>query len=675
MSGLFYTIMQKIDIKNTRTQYVLIGALGAILGVFSSLFILTFSNLPQVEQLQNYEPQGVTQLLDKDGKLVYEFYREKRVALKFEEIPLITRKSFLAAEDWGFYKHVGVDIPGIARAIIKNAFRGRFAQGASTITQQLSRVLFLTPDKTIARKIREVLLTFRIENRFTKDEILALYLNQIYLGEGTYGIEAASQKYFGKPVAKISIAENAMLASLPKGPSIYSPFKDAQKAMTRRNAILALMFEREVINEKQFREAVKEPLPTQPAIADTKQNYFTFHILQELSEVMGTEDIYRGKLQIQSTLDVGLQKKAEAAVAQGVKDYAARHKIPADQMAKLPQAAMVALDPYSGEVRALVGGRSFTESQFNRILQAQRQPGSSFKPFLYAYAMEKGYTQSTPVLDAPLKYQNSKTGTWSPGNYDGKYEGYMPMRIALEKSKNTPTIRILEDIGVGPFLKWMNRFQLTTKIATDLTIALGSSSMKPIEIARSYAIIANGGYWVSPSYILSVKNEPGEELWERPSNSKPKVLEETTASLITDMMRGVVQTGTGKFLDLPCELAGKTGTTDNYVDSLFVGYSSDLVMLVWVGFDQRKPLGFGETGATAAGRIWREIMSYHCSEKNPEDLSFSNEISWTDVDHETGLLPSDMSVNVIKEAFLKGTEPTESCCMEKYDGPLTPSTN
>jgi penicillin-binding protein 1A len=321
---------------------------------------------------------------------------------------------------------------------------------------------------------------------------------------------------------------------------------------------------------------------------------------------------------------------------------------------------MVAIDPYNGEVRAMVGGRSFAESQFNRILLAERQPGSSFKPFLYAFALEKGYTQSTPVLDAPLKYVNSKSGTWSPGNYDGKYEDFMPFRIALEKSKNTPTIRILEDIGVGPFLKWMSRFQFSTKIANDLTIALGSSSVKLIELARSYAIFANGGYWVEPNFILSLKNEAGQELWNNPSNSKPKVMDETTTSLITDMLRGVIQTGTGKAAsDIPCELAGKTGTTNDYIDSLFVGYSSNLVVLTWVGFDQRRTLGTGETGATAAGRIWREFMDFHCRENQPEDLKFSNEISWVDVDHETGLLPNDMSVNVIKEAFLKGTEPTE----------------
>lgn len=669
--------MQKIDIKNTRTQYVLIGALAAILGVFSSLSLLTFSNLPQVEQLQNYEPQGITQLKDQDGKLVYEFYREKRVPLKLEEIPNITRKAFMVAEDWNFYNHVGIDIPGIMRAMAKNLLRGRFAQGASTITQQLSRVLFLSPDKTVARKIKEVLLTFRIENRFTKDEILQLYLNQIYLGEGTYGIESAAQKYFGRPVSKLTIAENAMLASLPKGPSIYSPFKDAKKALTRRNLILTLMFERDVINEKQFRKAMNEPLPEQPSAADAKQNYFTFHILEELSKTMELDEIYRGKIQIQSTLDSKLQARAESAIAQGVKEYAARHKIPADKWDKLPQAAMVAVDIYTGEVRALVGGRSFAESQYNRILQASRQPGSSFKPFLYAYALEKGYTQSTPVLDAPIEYTNKVSGKWNPSNYDNEYSGYIPFRISLEKSKNTPTVRILEEIGVAPFQKWFSRFQHTTKLANDLTIALGSSSVKLIELARSYAIFANGGFWVEPNFILSVKDESGKEMWEKSAPSKTKIVDETTASIVTDMLRGVIQSGTGSkvITNLTCEVAGKTGTTNDYVDSLFVGYSSEIALLVWVGFDQRKSLGRGETGATTAGGIWRNIMDSHCKDRNPEDLSFSNEISWTDVDHETGLLPNSMSVNVMKEAFIKGTEPTKDCCMEKYEGSLKPSKN
>lgn len=664
--------MKKIDIKNTRTQYVLMGALGVIVGVFSALSLLTFSNLPQVEQLQNYEPQGITQLKDHDGKPVYEFYREKRIPLKLEEIPNLTKKSFLVAEDWNFYNHVGIDIPGIARAMVKNFLHGRFAQGASTITQQLSRVLFLSPDKNIARKIKEILLTFRIENRFTKDEILQLYLNQIYLGEGTYGIEAAAQKYFGKSVSKLSIAENAMLASLPKGPSIYSPFKDAKKALTRRNLILTLMFERDVINEKEFRTSMKEPLPTEPSNSDAKQNYFSFHILEELSQTMETEDIYRGKIQIQSTLDAKLQTQAEAAIAQGIKDYAARHKIPLDKKDKLPQAAMVALDIYTGEVRALVGGRSFAESQFNRILQAQRQPGSSFKPFLYAYALEKGYSQSTPVLDAPLEFKNPDGSVWKPENYEDEYDGFIPFRIALERSKNLPTIRILQDVGVGSFLKWVNRFQLSTKFPNNLTIALGSNSLNLMELARSYAIFANGGFWVDPNFILSVKDDSGKELWEKTTNSKTKVLDETTTSIVTDMLRGVIQSGTASKIanNLTCEVAAKTGTTNDYVDSLLVGYSSELAVLVWVGFDQRKTLGKGETGATAAGGIWRNIMDFHCKEQQPQDLTFSNEISWTDVDHETGLLPNSMSVNVMKEAFIKGTEPTKDCCVEKYDGSL-----
>jgi penicillin-binding protein 1A len=625
-------------------------------------FVLSadFFQSPQVEQLQNYEPQGVTQLKDQNGQLVYEFYREKRMPLKLEEIPDITKKTFLVAEDWDFYKHVGIDVFGIIRATLVNLIHGRFAQGASTITQQLSRVLFLTPEKTIVRKIREVLLTFRIENKFTKDEILSLYLNQIYLGEGTYGIEAASMKYFGKGVAKLSIAQNAMLASLPKAPALYSPFKDPKRAMDRRNKILALMFERDVITENQLRTAVREPLPEMPSAADAKQNYFSFHVFEKLSQTIDIDQIYRGKIQIQSTMDAKLQKRAEEAIDRGVKDYAARHKIPLTQIDKLPQMAMVSLDINSGEVRALVGGRSFGQSQYNRILQAQRQPGSSFKPFLYAYAIEKGYTQASPVLDERLSYNNKTSGKWSPENYDNEYSGFIPFRIALEKSKNTPTIRILEDVGVAPFLKWMSRFQFTNKIANDLTIALGSSSVKLMELARSYAIIANGGYWVEPSFITTVKDETGKDLWEPSIKSNSKVMEETTASIVTDMMRGVVQFGTAKFAStLPCEVAGKTGTTNQYVDALFVGFSSEIVTLVWVGFDQRKSLGFGETGAGTAGRIWKDIMEFHCQDRNPEGLRFSNELSWIDVDHETGKLPTDMSVNVIKEAFLKGTEPTE----------------
>lgn len=664
-------MIQKIDIKNKNAQFILTALLGGFLGIFSALSLLTFSHLPQVEQLQNYEPQGITQLKDQAGNVVYEFYREKRIPLRFEEIPIMTRKTFLAAEDWNFYNHFGIDVFGIIRAVGKNILRGRLAQGASTITQQLSRVLFLSPEKTMARKVREVLLTFRIENRFTKDEILQLYLNQIYLGEGTYGIEAASEKYFGKHVKDLSIAENAMLASLPKAPSLYSPFKDPEKALRRRNLIIKILFEKDLITEKQFAEAVKEPLPVESANNDTKQNYFTFNILQELTETINLDQIYRGKIQIQSTLDSELQKKSEEILDQGLKAYAKRHKIQPTQLDKLPQVAMIAMDINTGDIRAMIGGRSFAESQFNRALQALRQPGSSFKPFLYGFALEKGYTQSTSVLDAPIEYNNAISGKWTPENYDDKYDGYIPFRIALEKSKNMPTIRILQDVGIAPFTKWMSRFQLTSKLAGDLTIALGSSSMKLIELARSYAIIGNGGYWLEPNYVTSVKDENGKELWETKSEAKSRVMDESTANILSDMLRGVMQTGTGRFAnaDLSCEVAGKTGTTNKYVDSVFVGFSSELVILVWMGFDQRKSLGFGETGAQAAGSMWKPIMQFHCNERQPESLSFSNSVEWVDVDHETGLLPSSYSVNVLKEAFVPSTAPDKDCCVENYYGP------
>ncbi|MEZ4703765.1 MAG: PBP1A family penicillin-binding protein [Bdellovibrionota bacterium] len=634
---------------------------GCTLGLVCALALATFADLPQINELQNFQPKGITKLLDVNGELVYEFYRERRIPIAMEDIPAITEQAFLVAEDWDFYDHFGIDIIGIARAMVRNILELRFAQGASTITQQLSRGLFLSAEKTIARKLKEMFLTIRIERNFSKKEILHMYLNQIYLGEGTYGIEAASEKYFGKSVQDLSIAENALLASLPKGPSLFSPFANPERSAKRRDLILSWMLKRNVINQTQYHQALEEPLPLESNLAQSKQSYFSFHVIQGLKTILDQEQIYKGYLEIHSTMDLGLQNAMETAIEKGLEDYALRHKLDPKNPKELPQMAAIAMDPHTGDVRAMVGGSSFSQTQFNRALMAKRQPGSSIKPLLYATAIESGWTQSHLVEDTPISFDHPVFGSWTPQNYDKSFDGWMTLRTALEKSKNTAAIKVLQDIGIGSFIRMLHRMGIESDIPTNLTIALGSPGIRLIEMARAYAIFANLGLLVEPNFISRVEDEFHQNLWTSEKKAPERVLEDSTAFIMTDMLRSVIERGSGKFAsDLPCPIAGKTGTTNDYKDSLFVGYTPSLVVAVWTGYDQQKDLGFGETGSRTSGRVWKDIMAHQCMQESGT-FTQPNSVEMIDIDHDSGLLPGKYCVDILQGAFKIGTGPTQTC--------------
>ncbi|MCB1198333.1 MAG: PBP1A family penicillin-binding protein [Deltaproteobacteria bacterium] len=650
-------------------SYAITAFLASIAAIATTMVLVTFKDLPQIENLKSYTPKGITILLDKNRSKAHEYYKERRIVLQSDQIPDLTKKAFLVAEDWGFYDHFGIDIKGILRAVVANILQGGFSQGASTITQQLSRNLFLSHKKTLARKIKEAYLTLRIERKFTKDEILTLYLNQIYLGEGAYGIEQASQIYFGKSVSQLSIAENALLASLPKNPNIYSPFKNTEKSLSRRNLILQWMQQRGVISEAQMLTAKEVHLPQEKQTTRSKQNYFTYAALEKLQEKIPPHIYENGRLTIQSDYDHALQIQSESAIAKGLQAYMQRHQLHAETN-DLPQMASLSMDIHTGHIRAMVGGVDFSQSLYNRALLALRQPGSSIKPLLYALALDRNFTQSSFLLDAPISFHHPKFGRWEPENYDKTYDGYIPLRNSLEKSKNTSTIRLLQEIGIAPFINWLRTLGITTPIETDLTISLGSSSIYLPELATAYATFANGGYRVQPSLIQKVTNHTQDVLYEQTSHAE-KVIDPTTAFLITDALTGVIQDGTGSFAkDIPCAIAGKTGTTNQYIDSVFVGYSSDIVTVVWVGFDDNRSLGFGESGSKAAGRIWKDIMQFHCQQDQPGPFLQPKGITWETVDHETGLLPTKYSVNLTRQAYKTGTEPTDQCCKPNYDTPL-----
>ncbi len=640
--------------------YLLIALIGLATGVLAALAVMTLTDLPQIERLEKYEPKSVTVVKDIHGKVIHEFFRERRIPLSLADIPPGVRLAFLAAEDWRFYDHFGLDLRGLLRAFLRNLREQKYVEGASTITQQLTKVLFLTPEKPLARKLKEAFLALRLEQKYSKEEILTLYLNQIYLGAGCYGVEAAAQTYFGKSTSELDIAESALLAALPKAPSLYSPFKNPEKARSRRDLVLKEMFTRNVISRSEWLAATEVEVPQEPAHPNRIQSYFTAHLLKLLPQAVEEEQIFRGYLTIHSTLDQNLQKAADQAVQNGVERYAKRHGIKKDEPERLPQVALLAVEPQSGEIRAMVGGRSFKESPFNRAIQALRQPGSSFKPILYAAAIEQGYTQSTLMEDEPISFSDPSWGSYEPKNYADEYDGTIPLRIALEKSKNVVAIRLLRAIGVPALQKMASRLGITSPIAHNLSSALGSSSLSVAELARAYATIAAGGLRPELRAIRSVTTRSRTNIWN-PSPPSQSVLDPALAYLMTDMLSGVVRFGTGRFArDLPCALAGKTGTTNDNVDSLFAGFSPHLVAVVWVGFDDRTSLGRYETGAVTAGPIWKEFMRQAC---DPESEPFLPPpgVLLVDVDHSSGKLPGPYCTDIIAEAFLPGTQPQGIC--------------
>ncbi|MFH1017461.1 MAG: PBP1A family penicillin-binding protein [Pseudomonadota bacterium] len=641
-----------------------IAVTAAGLGVLTGFAVVTLSDLPEVSQLEHYEPKGLTVLKDVHGRVIHEFFTERRIGVPLESIPPMVRSAFLAAEDWRFYEHFGIDLKGLTRALFRNLVEGRYAEGASTITQQLSKVLFLTPEKTMARKLKEMMLALQIERRYSKNEILGLYMNQIYLGAGCYGVEAASRTYFGKGVKDLFPAEAALLAGLPKGPTKFSPFVDPAAARDRRDTVLLTMFERGVIRKDEYLKGKEEPLSAQPASDERAQSYFAAYILSLLSGEMGEEQVYRGHLDVETTMDLDLQEAAEEAVKAGLEAYARRRRIRPDRADLLPQAALLALDARTGEIRAMVGGKDFKESQFNRTIQAVRQPGSSIKPVLYAAALERGFTQSSPVEDRPISFRLPGGKTWSPKNYDKKYMGIIPLRVALEHSKNVVAVRLLKTIGIPAFRTMAQRLGIASPIAPNLSSALGSSSLKLVELARTFSVFDNGGIRPNVRAIRNVLASGGGNLWPSSIPSQP-VLDPRIAYVMTDLLTGVVRFGTGVFAkDLPCAVAGKTGTTDDNVDSLFVGFSSDLVAVAWMGFDDRKSLGREETGAVAAGPIWKQFMETAC-EGAADEFSPPPGILLVDVDHSTGKLAGSYCSDVVTQAYLEGTQPNEVCSEER----------
>jgi penicillin-binding protein 1A len=624
---------------------LLLLILGVGSGVLIGAFLGLTHDLPQIRALNDFKPSSVTRILADDGKLLSEMYVENRVPVPIDDMPPDLIAAIVTTEDRKFFTHSGIDVKGILRAAVRDIMAGEFIEGASTITQQLAKTLFLTSQKTLFRKLQEALLAFQIERRYTKNEILELYLNQIYLGSGAYGVSSAAHKFFGKPLSDLSLAECALIAAMPRAPSRYSPLVNRDLALKRRNIVLKQMFLTGNINEPAYLEAVDEQLlPHTQHRRRVEAPYFMDYIKYGLENRLGSSMLYKGGLTIYTTLSPELQAAAETAVQNGLMALEQRMQT-RGQMDDRPEAALVALDVHTGEILAMVGGRDYRQSTYNRAATSKRQPGSAFKPIVYATAIEQlGFTQNMTLLDAPVVFKNTGSGKdWKPENFSGTFQGEMTLRKALALSKNIPAVRLMQKTGPSTVVNFAHEMGIQSVLEPSLSLALGTSEVTLLELTTAYAVFPNGGQSVRPFGVLEVTDDKGHVIW-RVKPQKKIVMSRPNAAIMTDMLQGVVLEGTGKRArSLGRQIAGKTGTTDSYKDALFIGFSPDIAAGVWVGLDTPQPLGHHETGARAALPIWMEFMQAALSGRPYAYFDLPDNVVRKSMDPVTGeILPNDV---------------------------------
>ena len=631
---------------------------GIIFGSMAGFFIALTKDLPQIRNLESFKPSSVTRIYSADEVLLAEFFLEKRDPVPIKMIPDNLKKALIVTEDRSFYQHSGIDLKGILRAILRDIKAGKFVEGASTITQQLSKTLFLKPRKTLLRKAKEAFLSFQIERRYTKDEILELYLNQVYFGSGAYGVESAARIYFGKPVSDLDLSECALLAGLPKSPSRYSPLIDKDLALKRRNIVLKQMKDTKGITQAVYNRAKEAPLnlAKQDKTRD-KAPYFIDFIKFLLENTIGSSRLYKGGLTVVTTLDFKLQKAAEFAAEKGLSALEHRMK---QQFIKnpAPQCALVSLDVLSGGILAMVGGRDYLKTPFNRATIARRQPGSAFKPIVYAYAIEQGFSQNKIILDAPVAFKTgNRKKEWQPHNFSEDYKGEMTLRTALTLSENIPAVRLIEMLGPSSVAGFAHALGIKSPLYPNLSLALGTSGIKLINLTAAYSVFPNKGKLIEPYGVMEVVDGNGRLVWRVKPNKKA-VISRESAAVITDMLRSVIQDGTGKKAKtIQRPIAGKTGTTNEYKDALFIGFSPSITTGVWVGQDTFTTIGKGETGARAALPIWIEFMKRALHNRPIRYFDIPDDVVKVRIDPITGLLAADNAPNAVNALFKKGTEP------------------
>ncbi|MBE7711571.1 MAG: PBP1A family penicillin-binding protein [Cyanobacteria bacterium SIG31] len=572
-------------------------AIGVILAGMLALKLYLIS-LPPIKNLNSLKPNIVTTFCASNGEVIKTFAAYTFSNVELREVPKQLTQALIATEDKNFYKHPGYDIVGLARSMVANVLAGRVVQGASTLTQQLSRILFLSNEKTFTRKIKELQVAAQIEKTISKDKILEMYLNNVYLGSGAYGVKGAARIYFNKNLDELTLPEMALIAGLPQAPSVYSPYNNIELAKKRRNQVLLRMLKMKYINKKTYEEAKKAPieLSTMPTMyATNKAPYFCDYVMKDLQKLGFTEeDIINGGYKVITTLNYDAQVKANEAILSNLNAWGLKHD--------KNQAAVFSFSPIDGRILVYAGGKNYSKSQYDRVTQSSRPSGSAFKPFIYTAAIEKGYSPNDMIDDLPYKI-----GDWTPKNYANKYRGPIPLYTALMISSNVCTARLMEATGIRPVIQLARVMGISTPIPYDYTISLGSNSVKLFEMTRAYGIFANGGFRVEPYAIERVESSRGTVLYEARKARTSKVLNINTAATMTAIMKTVIQSGTGRAANIGKPAAGKTGTTDDCKDAYFIGFTPDVVTGVWVGNDDNSRMG-ELTGGTVPAKIWRDVM-------------------------------------------------------------------
>ncbi len=760
-----------LSILKWMTILIAAGAVFSLAGLYV-LYSYISHDLPKITSLRDYRPACVTNVYSDDGRKIGEFYKERRIVIPLSQMPDNLKNAFISAEDSRFREHIGIDILSILRAFVKNIKAGAIVQGGSTITQQVAKSFFLSPERTYKRKLKEAILAYRIDKRLTKDEILYLYLNQIYLGHGAYGVEAASENYFGKHAKDLNLAECSMLAGLPQAPTRYSPFQHPDLAKQRQIYVLNRMKQDGYITNIQATHAINTVLDIKP-----RKNWFiekvpcyTEYVRRYIEKKYGKNALYTGGLKIYTAVNIELQKIARKEINKGLRALDKRQgyrgvlghtepseikqkaielynrtghqpeppepgriykgvvvkidnstkntvvqvgntigiipvsdiswaRVPDPQVAywkekitspkkifkkgdiievravkkdwkknqwlfsleqePVVQAALLSIDAETGDVKAMIGGRDYRNSQFNRAIQSRRQPGSAFKPVIYAAALDKGYTAATVIIDSPVIFKDTKRDfVWKPHNYKEKFYGPTLFRDALVESRNVVTIKILQDIGIDYVIRYARKLGITSDIHRDLSISLGSSGVSLLELTKAYSVFSNLGYRIEPVFITKILDRNGNVL-EQAELKRQKVIDMTTAYIMTNILEGVIKSGTGwRVRALKRPAAGKTGTTNNLNDAWFIGYTPRYTTGVWVGFDSEKSLGKGETGSRAASPIWLGYMQGALSGKPVRTFNVPEGIVFAKIDAETGLLPGESTKKIRFECFKDGTVPT-----------------
>ena len=576
---------------------ILVLIIGITLAGLLALKLYLIS-LPPIKNLNSLKPNIVTTFCASDGEVIKTFAAYAYSNVELKEVPETLTKALIATEDKNFYKHKGYDLVGLGRSMVANLLAGHVVQGASTITQQLSRILFLSNERTFTRKIKELQVASQIEKTISKDKILEMYLNNVYLGSGAYGVKGAAKIYFNKNLNQLNLAEMALIAGLPQAPSVYSPYNNIDLAKKRRNQVLLRMYKMKYIDKDTYEKTKKEPivLSTMPRMyATNKAPYFCDYVMKDLHKLGFSEDeIVNGGLKVITTLSYNAQIAANEAIIKELNAWGLKQD--------KNQAAVFSFSPIDGRILVYAGGKDYTKSQYDRVSQSARPSGSAFKPFIYTAAVEKGYSPNDMIDDLPFK-----AGSWTPKNYGNKYRGPIPMYTALMISSNVCAARLMDSIGVKPVIQLARVMGITTPIPYDYTIALGSHSVKLFEMTRAFGVFANGGYKVEPFAIERVESSRGTVLYEAKKAKTSKVLNLNTAATMTTIMKTVITNGTGRAASIGKPAAGKTGTTDDSKDAYFIGYTPDIVTGVWVGNDDNSKMG-NITGGTVPALIWRDVM-------------------------------------------------------------------